>query len=400
MKASSTILAALTAVLLSCNILEPPLPMEDTSRREDETPVEAADGGGTAAVEPPELPDTVFVVSAAVFPDDYDWQRDSAFGAVACSVRLYRNATLALEIPAGPEARVAISPDRHHIIGSALFTEYADGLGTTVKKDGETLAEWDGQEKLQGLLVKNRELHTLGLAVPGGALTYRRNGNLVMKVDGGIPLGGFGQDGYGPEGALYEDDGHVCFAYKNVFESSQTVTLVRDGAKVFQQAFERTIILDARICGPRNILLYTSGGNMMLEDGDSLTTIGKRPGLRCESGKIVNFRGRTSVAGVFRDGKRNALYGIYGGNAFYRIDGTPAYIYCSGDNYGWMEQPPEGYPDCYFFNRNCACLLDDGMAVVLSPKSPGALPFLKYRSRITEFNLHGYLSGIAVEIPE
>jgi len=393
-------LAVLTAVFFSCNIIEPPLSMEDSRRVEDSLQGTSGDVGGRP-YNGQELRDTVFLISAVVFPEDYDWQRDSIFGDVSCSLRIYRNSEIALEIPAGIDARVALSPDYHHIISGSVFTEYADAQGTTVKKDGEVIAEWGEREKLHGLMIKDGVVHTLGLSLPGGELVYRRDGTPVRKIKDGIPVGGFGMDGYGPCGAMYEVEGQVCFVYKNVYGDSQTLTLVKDGKTLDQSVLQSANILDARVGNLGNALLYTSGGTMSLFVGDSLITrIGKRDGLHCVSGQIVDYRDCLSVAGMFRDEKRNYMYGILRGQEFIRIEGTPAYIYCRGQNYAWMEQPPGDRPDCYFFHRNCACLLDDGLAMVLTPKNQESPPFLKYKTRVTEFNLHGYLSGLAVEIPE
>ncbi|MBQ4201717.1 MAG: hypothetical protein II648_05420, partial [Bacteroidales bacterium] len=71
-------------------------------------------------------PDTAFYVSAISFPPSYDWQKDTAFGATACTLKFFRGTEQLLSVCAGPSKRISAHPDRHHIIDGKLYSEYFD----------------------------------------------------------------------------------------------------------------------------------------------------------------------------------------------------------------------------------------------------------------------------------
>ncbi|MBR4809841.1 MAG: hypothetical protein IK031_06145, partial [Bacteroidales bacterium] len=55
--------------------------------------------------------DTLLLVSAVCYPEDYDWQRDTAYGRVPCSVKLFSGKREVLSVPAGPGTGVGASID-------------------------------------------------------------------------------------------------------------------------------------------------------------------------------------------------------------------------------------------------------------------------------------------------
>lgn len=395
MKTSVFLIPACAALFISCNLIEAPLSV-DGHHRDSSLPKTGTD----QETDPVHSRDTVFIISAVEFPGSYDWQQDSASGAVDCKLRLYRGERLSLEIPAGPAAQVGVSPDKHHLIGSSLFTEYSDRSGTIIKKDGILLGKWNEAEKLQGLLFKDNCLHTLGLTLPGGALTYRRDGDIVIRAGGGIPLGGFGVNCYGSGGALYEDGGSVCFAYKTVLGGVQTAFLIKDGKTEKQWSAAGADYLDARMMDGVPTVLYNQNNTSILEQGRTVLHMVNGWGLRWLDGHVLDYLDRPCVAGAFIDYRGGISCGVGWQSNCVVLPGSPVYIYTDVERISGIEQPPKEYGDCYFFHRDCACMVGGEVALALTPKNTTEPPFVKYGSRIIEYKLHGYLSGIAVELPE
>ena len=381
----------------SCSLLDPALPFGEPRILENK----GVKGGGrdipsTIKSEP----DTVFLVSGVSFPVSYDWQRDSLFGAVLCTLRLYRNGLPVLEIPAGPGEKVGVSPDMHHIIGSHLFTEYSDSHGTVVKMDGQQIARWPDTEKLQGLLYKDNSFYTLGLDRSGTSFTYRKDGEVVLKVDGASLLGSFGSDSYGPTGALYESGGQVCFAYKTEPKNVGTAFMVRDGKAESLMSALGAEILDVKLLGGEPAVLYNQARSTLLMHNGVSRDISSGNGLYWQSGGLLMYDGHPAVVGSYLNYKGLRRGAIGWEDTFYSLYEDTAYIYCDGEHYTGMTLPPMNYTDCYFFHRNCACQLGNRLAMVLTPKTPGGKPFMSFGLNTTGFDLHGYLSGVAVLITE
>lgn len=381
--------------LAACSLLEPPLPMGHPRSLERE----GVSGNTESGDDTPHKKDTAFLVSAVSFPSSYDWQRDSAFGAVDCTLLLFRDGKQVAEYPAGPSARISPSPDRHHIIDGALFTEYSDSRGTTVKMNGRELCSWAERELLHGLLYKGGTLHSIGIDRSGGGITYRRNGTVVLKVDGGSLMGGFSRDGYGSGGALYEDGGHVCFAYKSVLEGKQSVYLVTDGKARLLMSAPDVSILDAKMLDGTEAILYNQSHVTMLSYGGERHSISQGGGVYWERGSLVMYDGRPSVIGSYHVGEDSGE-AVGWERVCVPLDEAADYIYCDGTCCLGLSQPPEDYPDCYFFHRNCACQLGNAMAMVLTPRDTDKCPYFIYGYRTDKFNIYGYLSGVAAVISE
>ena len=385
MRTSPAGITAFVFLLLSCNLLEPSLSLGEP-RISDQI----------QGYETTRDRDTVFYISAVSFPKTYDWQRDSAFGSVACTLKLFRNSKCTLALPAGPSAQIGAAPDMHHFLGSSLFTEYADYRGTVIKRNGVLLAQWPESEKLQGMMYKDGTLHTLGLSRTGESLTYRRDGIVVRKIQGAVPMGGFGMDTYGPEGALYEDEGHVCYAYKTVWDKEQSVFFVRDGEILCRKNMPESDVLDARLLCGEPLILYNKAGCSMLHKGDNAHFFLNAWGRVWKSGGILEYQGRLAAAGFFIDNHYDLQAGVGWESNRVLLDKSTSYIYCDGDNLLGMSAPP-GY---YFFNRNCAFLLGGRLARVITPKDGRDIACFEFGGNSIEYNLHGYLSAVTAELPQ
>ena len=153
MKPSSFLSSILFILLAACQLLDPPLSLGEP--REQHGTVVPSDPV-------PAEPDTSLFVTALCFPPSYDWRKDSLYGRVECTIKLFRNGEEVLSVPAGQGTQVGASQDAHHVVEGHLYTEF-QGAGVTVLcLDGEQVASWEGAERLCGLLEKDGVLHTVG----------------------------------------------------------------------------------------------------------------------------------------------------------------------------------------------------------------------------------------------
>lgn len=378
MKASPFCLAL--AVFTSCSLFYPEL--TPGNPRENQTHSTA--------------PDTTFLVSAVAFADSYDWQKDSDHASVPCKVLLFRNDSQSLELSAGPKAGIGIFPDQHHIIDGNLYTEYADFRGTQIKRNGESVLWWEEQEKLLGLLSRDGVMHSLGKSLSGDALVYRQDGVSVMRIDGGVACGGFDCNGYGPNGALYEASGHVCFAYITQEPGRQEAVLVQDGIPETLLSLQDANILDARMTGMEKSVLYERLKTyFILSDG--VTFLMNNGGLMWRDARVIEYSGQRAIAGQLVQKKGDPRCAIGLENEVIYMEPGSEYIYCEGPYCPNLGEVLTEHKDCYFFWRDCAVQLGADLAVALTPKNIKEPPFLEYCGKTIKYNLNGYLTGVAVE---
>ena len=374
------------SLLWSCSLLDPPLSFGNP-RAEDQHRSRPPHGEITE-----DLRDTLFIVSAVCFPESYDWQRDSAYGNVSCTLRLFCGEREMLSIPAGPGTTVSASPDGHHIIDGELYTVYADPGGTYIGRGGTPLAHWVEKEYIVGLLPSGNDVFTLGLCQDGG-LAFRCNGREHFRDAGGVPFGGFGSDTYGPGGALYMDGGSVCFAYCR--DGSEAV-FVRDGEKdgpPFSPS--ESTVLDARYINGAKCVLYNQAGTSRIFQNGTYITLNR---IRFIDAGLVELGGTLFCAGWCMNSYTESECRILcDGSIFYFLHGSPERLYFCGAQYVplYLDQ----YPGCRFFGRNCARALNGNLAVALTPRD-GSAPFVSYKGTRTEYPVHGFLSGIDFHLPE
>lgn len=376
MKASFFILAS--AFFASCSLFYPEL--TPGSPRENQTYSTA--------------PDTTFLVSAVAFADSYDWQKDSGRASVPCKVLLFRNDSKFLELPAGSETGIGISPDQHHIIDGELYTEYTDSRGSQIKKNGESVLWWEEQEKLLGLLSRDGVLHSLGQLLTGDALVYRQDGLPVMRIDGAVACGGFGCNGYGPNGALYEASGQVCFSYITQEPGHQEAVLVQDGIPEVLLSLQDADIMDARMTGMVKSVLYERLKTYYMLS-DNVTFLMNNGGLMWKDASMIEYDGQRAIAGKLLQKKGNPRLAIGLENEVIYLDSGSEYVYCDGPYCPNLGEVLKAHKDCYFFRRDCAVQLGAGLAVALTPKNEP--PFLEYCGKTIKYNINGYLTGVAVK---
>ena len=385
-------------LLSSCVLLDPALPLGYPRALERS----GSHGPSRGSAVGESSPDTTFYVSAISFPASYDWRRDTAFGATVCTLKFFRGKEQLLSVCGGPSKRISASPDRHHIIGGELFSEYSDIRGTTVKCNGETIAEWSGWESLLGLLRKDGVLHTLGRGPSSRWFTYRRDGVPVLKVDGGEVFGGFDRYTCGPTGALYEDGGSVCFAYKTTTGGVQSAYMVRDGEPEMVLGSPSVQVLDLKQIGGDVALYFREKTSAVLSFNGKPLDFSWGGRVIWSDGEILSLSGRPAVVGHFyRRVNKQYHFGV-GGEDFNRTLQEPSDFFYYGkteDELLSFNQPRPGWESYYFFNRHCACMAGSELAAVLTPRvKDSGLPFLAFRKDTLRYNLYGFLSGVSVEI--
>lgn len=393
MKASSLIILLLFA---GCSLLDPELPMGSPRANERNNRNGSTDGSGQSVLG---RKDTTFYVSAVTFPAAYDWQRDTAFGNVACTLKVFKGAVPVLTMPAGPSHKVSASPHRNHLLGSSIFTEYSDLTGTWVKQDGRPIANWPETEQLQGLLSKKGVLYTLGIGVKSQGFTYRRDGQVIMKIEKGQLFGSFAKDTYGPTGALYEDRGTVCFAYQTVLDGMSSVYIVRDGVSELLSSSPSAEYMDVRQIDGVVAQAYNDGGVSMLKYGNNFIDIKGSKSAGWSNAGFLMFNGSPSVAGIYKS-KSGSGFGIGSAGSLREIGNKVDYFYTDGSRFKFIDLTDPEWNYSFFFNRHCACIVGGDLAYVLTPRDPTLDPYLCYRGQKQRFSMHGFLAGVSVVTEE
>ena len=383
--------AAFVLCLASCQLLEPPLSVNRPRIEE-----------GVHTNIPstiPREPDTVLLVSALSYPPSYDWKKDSLFGRVPCTIKLFKGGELALSLPAGPGTLFSTSHDTHHIIDGSLYTEYSDSHQTVICRDGEKIASWSGRERLVGLLVRDETLYTLGCSSAG--LVYRKNGIETLKISDGVPFGGFRFNTYGSGGALYEVDGAICFAFQAPRNGVSTVFFAKDGELNEVFSAPDADLLDAKMLGDGVVVLYKEQLYTRLRYGSGkIIILPHSEHIAWNAADIAIVDGMPAAVGYCRyDNDAHLSFGISRYDYAKRLKDLPLAVYFSGGAlvpvYAGVEVPP----DCFFMSRDCACLSPEGqLTLALSPRDAQERPYVLCAGERTEYPVEGFLTGVSYHI--
>lgn len=216
--------------------------------------------------------DTSLYVSGVRVLDGYDWRRDTLAGHFRAELVVYRDTVPALILPAGDDFEISPEPDTHHLLGGRLFTEYSTLSHTVIRCNGEECLRFEGREFLLGIVEKEGHLHTLSGRRGGDGFVYRVDGAAVLSKSGGKVFGSFREYSCPGTGALYEDDGRVCFCFSC---SSSVMTMVRDGEETDVPAPVGTLeIHDARIVGGKLCSVCRRQDDAVLVHGEDVLPLG------------------------------------------------------------------------------------------------------------------------------
>lgn len=390
MKPSPSFCFLILIPLCSCQLLDPPLSMGEPRQEHGSVPAETP-----VSAEP----DTSLFVTAICFPLSYDWHKDSLYGRVGCTLKMFRNGEEVLALQAGPGTQVSTSLDGHHLIDGRLYTEFSGPGGTSVWRDGELIASWQGTERLCGLLEKQGVLHSLG-AGPGG-LVYRRAGAEILRVADGEPFGGFRQEGYGQTGALYQQDSTVCFCFLSSRDGTRKVFVSRNGEPSAVLGARDAKVLDARLIDGVPAVFFCRGSDSYLAVGSqewSMTYLG---GMIWDCASVIVLDGQPAVLGRYRYTSGSApVWCIGRPNMSMTISGKPSYFYIKDGSEVLSVSEGGEIPDgCYFPSRDCACLSPDGsLTMALTPKDISARPYVLCGGEAREYPVHGFLTSVSYHI--
>ena len=134
-------------------------------------------------------------------------------GNVDCNLILMRNGKRKLALPVRYDRRISQDMDMHRVVNGHLYTDFSMGNETIISLDGVPLFKYSGEEIILGFKVSGKDIYTLGKRRSGKGFSYRKNGKVLIEKQTGVVIGDYFNCAY-PQGALYEDLGHLYFSYR------------------------------------------------------------------------------------------------------------------------------------------------------------------------------------------
>lgn len=365
--------------------------------------------GDTTAVPGQEAPDTAVLVCGVAVPEGYEWQKDTAMGAVQSRLVLYRDSALVLSLPIGAEHHLNPYPDSHHLCGGHVYSEYTSEGRTWISADGEVLFDYEGSEYLKGLAVKDGSLFTLGCDPATGDLTLRKDGISLLKISGGRVFGGFGED----SPALYPDGDGVFFAYS---EGGSVQTVLDGVVSRAELPPGAEAVEDYRIIGGEECIVYEKGGYVHCTAAGKDFTItrtasgmGDFHAVDCGAGAAVTgrLRSRTSSGSVYLRLRDPSVW-------FFRTDvirlldspgGVPSGITArpySAYSAGAESRNPGAvlysFPDRFLFTAEALAEAGGHRFAGLSSSDGGRPCLARDGTPVREYPFNGYIACISLEI--
>ena len=346
-----------------------------------------------------------YYYTAVSFPPDYDWRRDTSFGAVQACINLYRNDSLLMQIPTGALANS--DADMHHFVKGHLYTQFRSGGRTVLARDGEPVLELEQEAILAGILPSGGKLYTLWRHRGGEGFSLMDGSSTLFSRSRGQPSGSLNISAYLPSGALYEDMGEPCFCYRNgsdwyVVRGSQE-TSVR---KPYRDVFDIRSI-DGHVC-----IFYLGDSSMSscLQYKDSVINFSLQQFRYSRTGYIYTNEGEPFCSGAGYQGWETEIpYTIVNflsgqgvalpGSGLSLISSRPlALLFYSPDGRtGYYSQSSgikylEG--SYYHLSPSEGIRVNGKLHLALNPMEQGRKPFIWKDGEIQELDLNGYISGI------
>ena len=348
---------------------------------------------------------SVYYYTAVSFPPDYDWRRDSSYGAVQASINLYRNDSLILQIPTGTIA--SPDADMHHFIKGHLYTQFRFGGRTVLAKDGEPVLELDHEAILAGLLPLDGKLYSLWKNRGGEGFSLMDGSNEVFSRSRGQLAGSLSLGAYVPSGALYQDAGKTCFFYRNgnewyVVRDSREETVRKPYLPVYDMRS-----LDGEVCifyhgdssisanfrYKESVVNFSPSGFHFLNPGyiygnegnPFCAGTGYKGGDPANAYTLINFVSGQSVmlpgSGICQLSSSPLTL------MFYSSDGTTGY-YSSSSGIKYLQG------SYYHLSPNAGIRIDKKLYIVLNPMEPARKPGIWKDGVMDELDINGYISGI------
>lgn len=229
--------------------------------------------------------DTSVYVTTVEFAPDYCWQQDMEGDGVPFSIAVYRDGDEIMRVDGGNGAYVSAAQDMHRFVDGHLYTDFSSPSETVFMKDGAELFRYPGREMVCGFLVRNGDIYIVGQNRSGKGFSFRKNGIPLFSNTAGQVLGAFSHP-CRPGGALYEEGGHLVFAYKTV-----TATAKKESVSCFivVDGVSSQIPLDNRITG---VYDFRESGGVRYIAAD-VNQPGMSPALFCGD-EVTSFAKQTS----------------------------------------------------------------------------------------------------------
>ena len=344
-----------------------------------------------------EIPDTSIFVSAFRCMEDDGWWKsgDSFYIGDDFELVLFDDGEEILSLPVGVASGVSSNPALHHIYEGHLYTEMFDSGFTIIGRDGVELLRLEGNESLRGILEDGQDIYTLFMDGSGSGLTYRKNGETLLRKEDCIAFGGFEKPSYGQGGALYKDDSCVCFAFHP--KNSGECFMVVDGEEHQVPVVPGNLCLDARRIHSKDAVAYIkepgcSWKNSYLWPAEQLWyRTGECFGKGADAGfvALADFRGEL-ISCMERKGgtlywqEGIGLWGLLLRNGVLSLSAP-----------GMPERILED--DCFFFSPCCATGFGEKRIIAVTPVEGN--PYYIYGDEVTELEgLNGLLTGIGVKV--
>ena len=346
-----------------------------------------------------------YCFTAVSFPAGYDWRRDSLFGGVTASVRLYRNGICVLEVPTGELA--CADADMHHFLNGHLYTQCRTAGHTVLARDGEEILRIRGEEVLAGLLPGEDKEYTLWQNRNGKGFVLRYGSDTLLFRSRGNIAGSLREHHNLESGALRFLLGKPAFLYRlegewylasgtsdtRIHPPAGTVLDIRlmDGECCYfcqdndgqtAKMTWRGMTQDLSRSGYR----YLNSGRIYEADGEPFCTAGLRQistgksyyGVSGRSGNLDLIEG-TAVVPVSLSAQRIYMGCTQDGRIFY----------CSPDNgYNWLEGR------YYSFALSPGIWDGETLTLALNPLENGLKPALWRNGTIEDVDINGFISGV------
>lgn len=403
-----TLLAAALLVLAGCHTIDSILdPIPPHGRPRGVWNLRDTSRAGSSDHGSGQPPGKALYVTAVEYPEGYAWASDTLFGTSGASIDLFRDGKLVLSVPTGHGCCVSPDPDMHHFLNGHLYTEYSDLSRTYIGRDGERLFSYEGCEMVKGLIEAGGDLYTLGLDRSGAGISLRRNGELEFRRAGCVPCGDLYVQSYDPSGALYMDEGKLCFGFMDPVSGEWFLYCEGSVEKLPVVAAK---VYDVRRVGGSNCVLSRSGTILNLSAGTRNTRVNLGNEIPQDDFRIVNRKGRALFYGTVtvrygadaevRVWSEDGLMAVFEGRGGWIFDWDD-FSYCVAQNrLGRIvaynpEYGEESFTDPFYMpSYRCVSLTDNGIAMALTPSGSNATPYIHSFKSDTPVGINGFLTGI------
>ena len=383
----------LCLLLCGCELVETGIPLG--SPRGRDTARSRRDSTSAAPDRPAATADTTLWFSAVVFPDGYDWHRDSAAASVDARIVLYKDFEPVVSVHCG--GAVSTDADMHHIIGGDLYTEGVENGRTVIGRNGVQVLSFDGAWFLKGLLPRAGSIYTLSQSRGGSAMTLRKDGTVLFTKERGNIFGSLSDAAFAETGALYGDGGDYVFCYWSA-TNPRNHYCVRNGCEEpITNIASGLVLWDLRYIGGQQWAVTKLFNGFSWEDA-RFWAVGAMPALSGTARDVTTGRGPESVVLHCEDFSIETL-GLPGATVYVGDRDAAAVLY-GRDGTVSLAQP--GRPATVlegkytYISDRCCAICGKLFVMALSPSDIDEKPFLLAGGRRFEVDINGFISAVAI----